>query len=158
MRTGAGEYADVMNVDAAGATPGQQFDATITGLTVGTNYAFVVVSVLSGATGTPSKALDKSADGKHALALMPAKADPKKDAKKGGGPAKTPAKVVAKTGGLMTQWDILRSMGLSSDECVAFTDPVHWLKFFPPLGKKDLIQFGAGVDWRRSFITTDYNP
>ena len=39
-----------------------------------------------------------------------------------------------------------------------FEDPIHWLKFFPPLGKKDLIAFGAGIDWRRSFITTDYNP
>ena len=54
--------------------------------------------------------------------------------------------------------DILRSMGLSAEECVLFTDPVYWLQYFPPLGKKDLIRFGTGVDWRRTFLTTDYNP
>ena len=48
--------------------------------------------------------------------------------------------------------------GLSAEECQAFVDPIHWLKFFPPLGKRDLIRFGAGVDWRRSFIPTDFNP
>ena len=48
--------------------------------------------------------------------------------------------------------------GLSAEECVPFVDPVHWLRYFPPLGKRDLIKFGVGVDWRRSFITTDYNP
>ena len=26
------------------------------------------------------------------------------------------------------------------------------------MGKRDLIRFGTGVDWRRTFITTDYNP
>ena len=53
---------------------------------------------------------------------------------------------------------VLPAAGLSAEECVAFVDPVHWLKFFPPLGKRDLVNFGVGVDWRRSFITTDYNP
>ena len=37
-------------------------------------------------------------------------------------------------------------------------DPEHWLKFFPPQGKKDLIDFGISTDWRRSFITTSSNP
>ena len=80
----------------------------------------------------------------------------KKD--KGGGGAKKPAKVVAKTGGMMTQWDILRSMGISAEDILAIEDPVYWLQYFPPLGKKDLKRFGCGIDWRRSFITTDYNP
>ena len=66
--------------------------------------------------------------------------------------------MVAKTGGLMHQWDVLRSMGLSADECLPFVDPTYWLTYFPPLGRADLKKFGASVDWRRSFITTDYNP
>jgi len=37
-------------------------------------------------------------------------------------------------------------------------DPVHWLEYFPPIGKSDLRLLGAHVDWRRSFITTDHNP
>jgi len=82
-----------------------------------------------------------------------------KEPKGGGGkPAKgKPAKVVAKTGGLMHQWDILRSMDLSPQEILPFVDPVYWLEYFPPLGKQDLMRFGLGVDWRRTFITTDYN-
>ena len=54
--------------------------------------------------------------------------------------------IVAKTGGMMTQWDILISMGMSPDDCLPFVDPIHWLKFFPPLGKQDLIKFGACID------------
>ena len=65
--------------------------------------------------------------------------------------------VLAKTGGLTFQWDILRSMGLTAEDCVPFVDPVYWLTYFPPLGQKDLARFGVNVDWRRSFITTDYN-
>eukprot|EP00877_Chromochloris_zofingiensis_P006950 jgi/Chrzof1/2508/Cz11g18070.t1 len=34
----------------------------------------------------------------------------------------------------------------------------YWLKFFPPLAERDLRAMGCGVDWRRSFITTDMNP
>ena len=56
------------------------------------------------------------------------------------------------------QWEIMRSNGLSDEDIPAFADPDHWLKYFPPLGKTDLDRFGLGVDWRRSFITTDRNP
>ena len=34
----------------------------------------------------------------------------------GGAPKKPAAKIVAKTGGLSTQWDILRSMGISAED------------------------------------------
>jgi hypothetical protein len=37
-------------------------------------------------------------------------------------------------------------------------DPLHWLQYFPPLAQADLTALGCGVDWRRSFITTDANP
>ena len=38
------------------------------------------------------------------------------------------SKVAAKTGGMTHQWDILRSMGLSAEECVPFVDPTYWLR------------------------------
>ena len=34
----------------------------------------------------------------------------------------------------------------------------HWLGYFPPLAVRDITSLGCGVDWRRSFITTDANP
>merc|ERR1719272_170055 len=39
-----------------------------------------------------------------------------------------------------------------------FTDPMHWLGYYPPLGVRDLKKFGAPIDFRRSFITTEVNP
>ncbi|KAH8742137.1 leucyl-tRNA synthetase [Cryptosporidium ryanae] len=68
------------------------------------------------------------------------------------------SKVVAKTGGMKKQGDILRSMGIKEEEIARFTDPVYWTEYFPPLAMRDLKDFGAAVDWRRSFITTDINP
>ncbi len=34
----------------------------------------------------------------------------------------------------------------------------HWLRYFPPQAMRDIRALGCGVDWRRSFITTDVNP
>lgn len=34
----------------------------------------------------------------------------------------------------------------------------HWLQYFPPQAVRDIRAMGCGVDWRRSFITTDVNP
>jgi leucyl-tRNA synthetase len=68
------------------------------------------------------------------------------------------SKVAAKTGGEVRQWNILKSSGIPEGELQAFRDPVHWLNYFPPLGKRDISSMGCGVDWRRSFITTDKNP
>ena len=39
-----------------------------------------------------------------------------------------------------------------------FTDPLHWLHYFPPKAMEVLKDFGIYTDWRRSFITTDLNP
>lgn len=49
-------------------------------------------------------------------------------------------------------------MGIPEAELPKFKDPYYWIRFFPPFGKSDLQRFGAPVDWRRSFITTDANP
>jgi len=68
------------------------------------------------------------------------------------------SKLVAKTGtGLVRQWKILVKM-VPEDEIPLFQDPLHWLHYFPPIGKEHLKHFGPGIDWRRSFITTEVNP
>ncbi|GJP49314.1 hypothetical protein CLOM_g8539 [Closterium sp. NIES-68] len=68
------------------------------------------------------------------------------------------SKAAAKTGTAKYQWDIMRSMGMTDEEIKPFRDPAHWLTYFPPIAVDDLKAFGLGVDWRRSFITTDMNP
>ena len=67
------------------------------------------------------------------------------------------SKAVAKTGGL-DQYDIMLALGIPDEEIPKFTDPKYWLEYFPPLAIEDLKRFGAAVDWRRTFITTDLNP
>ena len=63
-----------------------------------------------------------------------------------------------KTGPAKPQWQIMQSMGIPDSEIPKFADPLHWLQYFPNLAVEDLKLFGAHVDWRRSFITTDVNP
>lgn len=67
-------------------------------------------------------------------------------------------KLASKSVRAATQWEIMRLSGVPDDEIAAFADPLHWLKHFPPLGMRDVAALGCGVDWRRSFITTDSNP
>ncbi|KAJ0976414.1 hypothetical protein J5N97_018379 [Dioscorea zingiberensis] len=68
------------------------------------------------------------------------------------------SKAAAKSCGDKSQWEIMKSFGISESEISKFADPYHWLTHFPPLAKEDLKAFGLGCDWRRSFITTDMNP
>eukprot|EP00741_Cyanophora_paradoxa_P024473 tig00022075_g23630.t1 len=68
------------------------------------------------------------------------------------------SKAAAKSGKSTRQWDILASMGVPEEEIPAFQDAEHWLRYFPPLAKADLLRMGLHVDWRRSFITTHVNP
>ena len=72
--------------------------------------------------------------------------------------AASPLLVKAGGGAPMTQFEILLKSGLPAADIPAFTEPEHWLRFFPPLGEADLRKFGLGTDWRRSFITTSANP
>jgi leucyl-tRNA synthetase len=58
----------------------------------------------------------------------------------------------------VTQYEILLRSGIAAEEVPRFQDPRHWLAYFPPLGEADLRGFGAHIDWRRSFVTTDANP
>jgi len=81
-----------------------------------------------------------------------AKAAPDKKAKGG----KT--KLVQKSGtGIVRQWNILKKM-VPEEEIPKFVDPLYWLNYFPPIGVDHMKNFGSGVDWRRSFITTAVNP
>lgn len=85
------------------------------------------------------------------------------------------SKAQAKSGGAKFQWQIMRdnirlsdeeTQGLSEEEIIArvdkeiakFVDPVHWFHHFPREAMQDLDSFGLGIDWRRTFITTDVNP
>lgn len=68
------------------------------------------------------------------------------------------SKAVAKSGSSKYQWSIMKSLGLSDEEIVKFSEAEHWLDYFPPLAIQDLKRIGLKVDWRRSFITTDVNP
>lgn len=78
--------------------------------------------------------------------------------KASGPPGKRVAKkILAKTGDAAFQWEILVSMGLTAEDLPAFTDPNHWLEYYPPLGMRDLKKFGCPIDYRRSFITTEVN-
>ncbi len=58
----------------------------------------------------------------------------------------------------VSQFDIMKKMGIDEKEIPEFSDPKKWLLHFPPIGKKDLTGFGSAIDWRRSFITTELNP
>ncbi|XP_006148100.1 leucine--tRNA ligase, cytoplasmic isoform X1 [Tupaia chinensis] len=68
------------------------------------------------------------------------------------------SKAAAKTGSSKYQWSIMKSLGLSDEEIVKFSEAEYWLDYFPPLAVQDLKRMGLKVDWRRSFITTDVNP
>lgn len=52
---------------------------------------------------------------------------------------------MAKTGSAKYQWQIMQSLGLKDDEIKPFADAVYWLKYFPPLAKRDLMKLGLHV-------------
>ncbi|KAH0559306.1 2-isopropylmalate synthase [Trichoglossum hirsutum] len=67
-------------------------------------------------------------------------------------------KAAAKAVKVKYQFQIMLSLGIPQNEIHRFADPQYWLTFFPPLCQRDLTNFGARIDWRRSFVTTDANP
>ncbi|KAH7156962.1 hypothetical protein EDB81DRAFT_788475 [Dactylonectria macrodidyma] len=67
-------------------------------------------------------------------------------------------KAAAKTVKMKYQFQIMQAIGIPTEEIHQFADSQHWLKYFPPLAKRDLTNFGCRIDWRRSFVTTDANP
>ena len=68
------------------------------------------------------------------------------------------SKATAKGVKLKYQFQIMLALGIPKDQIHKFADAAYWLEYFPPLCKKDLNNFGARIDWRRSFVTTDANP
>ncbi|KAI1339979.1 hypothetical protein F5Y15DRAFT_381030 [Xylariaceae sp. FL0016] len=70
----------------------------------------------------------------------------------------TKGKTAAKTVKMKYQFQIMRAIGIPLEDIHRFADPQYWLEFFPPLCRRDLTNFGARIDWRRSFVTTDANP
>ena len=68
------------------------------------------------------------------------------------------SKAKAKTGKAKFQYQIMEQLGIPKSEIHKFADASYWLQYFPPLAKRDLISFGARIDWRRQFVTTDANP
>ena len=55
------------------------------------------------------------------------------------------SKAAAKAGSSKYQWDIMKSLGLSDDEIVKFSEAEHWLEYFPPLAVQDLKRMGLKV-------------
>ena len=67
------------------------------------------------------------------------------------------SKAAAKQGTAKRQWEILRDSGIPEAEIAEFRKTSHWLRYFPPLAMRDMTAMGCGIDWRRTFITTDVN-
>ncbi|KTW29950.1 leucine-tRNA ligase [Pneumocystis jirovecii RU7] len=75
---------------------------------------------------------------------------PKFHAKKG--------KVALKKHDQQYQFQVMQLLGIPNKEIYKFADAKYWLTYFPDICKEDATNFGARIDWRRSFITTDTNP
>jgi leucyl-tRNA synthetase len=66
-------------------------------------------------------------------------------------------KAALKTTKAKYQFQVMLSLGIPREEIHEFADAKYWLHYFPQLWEKHLTEFGCGIDWRRSFITTDAN-
>lgn len=55
------------------------------------------------------------------------------------------SKAAAKSGGLKYQWQIMKGLKLEDEEIKNFADPAHWLTYFPPWCKTDLMRMGLKV-------------
>ncbi|KAJ9436007.1 Leucine--tRNA ligase, partial [Diplonema papillatum] len=134
------------------AGPSKALNFSVEGLPTGSEVSFRVTANLEGdRKTTPTGA---SSDPVALKAKKPEVEGKAKDA----GKKKPAAKIVAKTGSALRQWDIMIGMGLSEEEIPAFVDPSKWLDYFPPLGRDDLKMLGVHADFRRTFITTPANP
>jgi leucyl-tRNA synthetase len=67
-------------------------------------------------------------------------------------------KAALKTVKTKYQFQVMLAIGIPLEEIHKFADAHYWLRYFPQLWKKHLTEFGCGIDWRRSFVTTDANP
>lgn len=67
-------------------------------------------------------------------------------------------KAAAKAVKMKYQFQIMLAIGIPLEDIHLFAETDHWLRFFPVLCRKDLTNFGARIDWRRSMVTTPANP
>jgi leucyl-tRNA synthetase len=67
-------------------------------------------------------------------------------------------KAALKTVKTKYQFQVMLAIGVPKEDIHKFAEADHWLRYFPQLWQKHLTEFGCGVDWRRSFVTTDANP
>ncbi|TID24026.1 leucyl-tRNA synthetase [Venturia nashicola] len=67
-------------------------------------------------------------------------------------------KAALKTTKAKYQFQVMLSLGIPKEEIHKFADSAYWLTYFPQLWQQHLSEFGCGVDWRRSFVTTNANP
>ncbi|KAF2460670.1 hypothetical protein BDY21DRAFT_280681 [Lineolata rhizophorae] len=67
-------------------------------------------------------------------------------------------KAAMKTVKMKYQFQVMMALGIPQEEIHKFANAYHWLRHFPQLWQAHLIELGCGIDWRRSFITTDANP
>ncbi len=58
----------------------------------------------------------------------------------------------------LNQITALREMGVDKDEIGLFSDPKHWINTFVPKTIDVMKTLSCGIDWRRTFITTDVSP
>ena len=108
--------------------------------------------------GNPPKFPEEDPEVRAKMEAEMAAAKAAKDAVPGNKAKGGKTKLVQKTGtGIVRQWNILLKM-VDPQEIPQFVDPYYWLSYFPPIGVDHLKNFGVGVDWRRSFITTAVNP
>jgi len=68
------------------------------------------------------------------------------------------SKATAKNVKTNYQFQSMLAMGIPREEIHKFADANYWLEYFPPIWKKDLINLGARMDWRRQFVTTRQTP
>ncbi|KAF2839539.1 leucyl-tRNA synthetase [Patellaria atrata CBS 101060] len=88
-------------------------------------------------------------------APAPTQSDTKEDVTKFGS---NKSKAAAKNIKTKYQFQIMLSIGVPLEEIHKFADPQYWLEYFPPRCRTHLQRFGARIDWRRQFVTTDANP
>lgn len=55
------------------------------------------------------------------------------------------SKAVAKSGTARYQWQIMKMLNLNDEQIKCFADELYWLKYFPPLTKRDLTNMGLKV-------------
>ena len=68
------------------------------------------------------------------------------------------SKVQQKQGSAKFQYEIMLQLGIKREDIHKFADPYYWIEYFPYKCQEDCKLMGNRIDWRRSTVTTDYNP